>query len=398
MYISSDTIFSIIFALLTALVISFIATPPVKAFAHKVGAIDVPKDARRVHKEPIPRLGGLAIFVGFIISVLVFADISRQIQGIMLGSVIIVVIGVIDDIVPLKAWQKFIVQVIAALVVVYHGVIIEIVSHPNIFSSLNFLDLDRWAIPVTVIWIVAITNAVNLIDGLDGLAVGVSTIASITMLIIAILLSSGNVAIILAALTGACIGFMPYNMNPAKIFMGDTGALFLGFLLSTLSVVGLFKFYAIISFIVPFMALALPILDTSFAILRRLAKGQNPMSPDRGHLHHKLLDKGLNQKQAVFIIYIISGFMGMLAVLLTSRGEVRIVFTLFALVIAVIVGMLISKGKILQCDKEPPSQSEDIEQIRPEIQQEQPDDDDADGQRDNTNNDITQNGVDDEKN
>lgn len=366
MYISQETIKTVVFALLAAMIIAFAMTPPVRAFACKVGAIDVPKDARRVHKTPIPRLGGLAIYIGFIISVVLFADITRQIQGILLGSVLIVVIGVIDDIVALKAWQKFLGQIIAALIPVFHGVVIEIVSHPNIFGSNSILNLYDWAAPVTVLWIVGITNAVNLIDGLDGLAVGVSTISSITMLIIAILLSNSGVAIILAALVGACIGFMPFNMNPARIFMGDTGALLLGFLLSTLSVVGFFKFYAIISFIVPFLALAMPIFDTASAIIRRLAKHQNPMAPDRGHLHHKLLDLGLNQKQAVFVIYVISGFLGMLAVILTSRGEIRIMFTLFLLVLAVVIGFLITKKKMLKPrdDNQSPFTSESEESKR----------------------------------
>lgn len=360
MYISYETIRNVIYALMVSLLVSFAMTPPVKRFAHKVGAIDVPKDARRVHKTPIPRLGGLAIFIGFIVGVLIFSDVSEQIQGILIGSVIIVVLGVIDDIVALKAWQKFLIQIVAALIPVFHGVEIGIVSHPNIFASETFLSLSGWSIPLTIIWIVGITNAVNLIDGLDGLAVGVSTISSITMLIIALLLSNGNVAIILAALAGACIGFMPYNINPAKIFMGDTGALLLGFLLSTLSIVGLFKFYAIISFIVPFLTLAMPIFDTVTAIIRRLAKRQNPMQPDREHLHHKLLDRGLNQKQVVFVIYVISGFFGMLAVALTSKGEVRIVFTLFTLVLAVIVGIAITKGEILKV-KETENKSEQEE-------------------------------------
>lgn len=348
MQISPETIIKIILALVTALVISFLLTPPVKAFAKKIGAIDVPKDERRVHKTPIPRLGGLAIFLGFVLSVVFFAHINRQIQGILLGSVIIVIVGVIDDIVTLRAWQKFLLQIVAALVAVYHGVVVELVSNPNVFSAENVLNLRSLSIPLTILWIVAVTNAVNLIDGLDGLAVGVSTISAIIMLIIAILLSNGNVAIILAALTGACIGFMPYNLNPARIFMGDTGALLLGYLLSTLSVVGLFKFYAIISFFVPFLILAMPIVDTGFAFFRRLLKGQNPMKPDRGHFHHRLLDRGLNQRQAVFVIYIISGFLGMLAVVITTRGELRIAFTIIMLVAALICGIQVKRGKLLR--------------------------------------------------
>ena len=238
---------------------AFSRRPPVKAFAQKVGAIDVPTEARRVHDHPIPRLGGLAIFLAFIMSVVIFAEVNRQIQGILLGAVVVVIIGVIDDIYPLPALLKFGVQILAALIAVFHGVVIQIISNPNIFSTMEFLPLGILAIPITVVWIVGITNSVNLIDGLDGLAVGVSAIASLTMLVISLAVADRNVIIILAALAGACIGFMPYNLNPAKIFMGDTGALLLGYVLATVSIIGFFKFYAIISFAVPFLALGLPL-------------------------------------------------------------------------------------------------------------------------------------------
>ena len=324
-------------ALAAAIAVSLIVTPPVKWFAVKIGAIDVPKDNRRVHKEPIPRLGGLAIFIAFILSVVIFAEIDMEIQGILLGSVLIVFIGVVDDIITLKASHKFIAQIIAAMIPVMHGVTIDLISNPNIFGYSDYLPLGIWMYPITIIWIVGITNAVNLIDGLDGLAVGVSTIASLTMLVVALLVTADlNLAIVLAALAGACMGFMPYNLNPAKIFMGDTGALLLGYLLATMSILGLFKFYAIISFAVPFMALALPILDTLFAIIRRILKGQSPMAPDRGHFHHRLLDLGFSQKQAVFIIYLISGFLGMIAVIMTSSGQVRIVFTFLTFVVVAV--------------------------------------------------------------
>ena len=337
----------VIAALAVALIISLVATPPVKWFAERVGAIDVPKDNRRVHKTPIPRLGGLAIFIGFILSVVIFAEIDREVQGILLGALVIVTVGVVDDIVQMRAWQKFLGQIIAALIPVFHGVIIDLVSNPNIFALSDYLTLGYLSLPLTVLWIVGITNAVNLIDGLDGLAVGVSTISSLTMLIVALLVTAdGNVALILAALAGACLGFMPYNLNPAKIFMGDTGALLLGYLLATMSIQGLFKFYAVISFAVPFVALALPILDTSFAILRRVLKGKSPMEPDRGHFHHRLLDLGFSQKQAVFIIYLISGFLGMIAVIMTSSGQIRVIFTLLAFLVVLIFVFAALRGPL----------------------------------------------------
>lgn len=333
-------------ALIAALAISFASTPIVKMFAQKVGAIDVPRDARRVHNHPIPRLGGLAIFLGFLLSVVLFADITRQVQGILLGAVVIVILGVIDDIVPLRAIVKLIVQILAALIAVYHGVVINVLSNPILTSSSEFLFLGYFAIPITVIWIVGITNSVNLIDGLDGLAVGVSAISSVTMLIIAVLVADINVAVIMAALAGACLGFIPYNFNPAKIFMGDTGALLLGYVLATVSIMGLFKFYAIISFAVPFLVIGLPLFDTVCSILRRLAKGQNPMSPDRGHFHHRLIDMGLSQKQAVAILYAISAILGLAAVVITTSGEIRAMIVVIAfLVTGVIAFHFLGKSK-----------------------------------------------------
>jgi len=315
----------VLLALLTALFISFLATPVVKSFAYRVGAIDVPRDNRRMHHEPIPRLGGLAIFIGFMVSILLFIKIrgNTQMQSILLGAVVIVVLGVVDDIMNLPAMFKFVVQIAAALIPALNGVVIQAFSNPNIFSDNLYWMLGNLSIPITVLWIVAITNSVNLIDGLDGLANGVSAISAATMLVIAILVSESQVAIVMAALVGACVGFMPYNMNPAKMFMGDTGATFLGYILATMSIQGLFKFYAVISFAVPFLILGLPIFDTSFAFIRRIAHGQSPMHADRGHIHHRLIDMGLNQKQAVATLYVISAILGLSAVVLTTSSELK---------------------------------------------------------------------------
>ncbi len=304
-------------------IISFAATPIVKGFAQRVGAMDVPGEARRVHDHPIPRMGGLAIFLGFLLSVLLFADITRQMQGILLGCVIIVATGAVDDIISLNAWVKLALQILAAVVAVLHGVEINVLANPAVWSSKAYLILGNLSIPITILWIVGITNSVNLIDGLDGLAVGVSTISSLTMLVIALLVSDGSVAVVLAALAGACVGFMPYNLNPAKIFMGDTGALLLGYVLATMSILGLFKFYAVVSFAVPLLAVAVPLFDTVFSFCRRLLRGQSPMHPDRGHFHHRLIDMGLSQKQAVAVLYSISAILGLAAVVITTSGEIK---------------------------------------------------------------------------
>ena len=313
----------LVLALIVACAAAFLSTPLVKSLAYKVGAIDVPKDNRRMHKEPIPRLGGLAIFIAFILATLLFADIDRQMQGILLGAVMIVVLGVVDDSMALPALPKFVVQIAAAGVAVYHGCVIQFVSNPNVFSAASYLNLGWISVPLTIVWIVAITNAVNFIDGLDGLAVGVSAISTASLLVIALMVAEVNIAVILAALLGACMGFMPYNLNPAKIFMGDTGATFLGYILACLSVTGLFKLYAIISFAVPFLILGVPIFDICFAIGRRVIHGQNPMQADRGHVHHRLIDMGFNQKQSVAIIYMLTAILGLSAAVLTSSGEMR---------------------------------------------------------------------------
>ena len=336
---------TIIAAFAVAAVLSYFFTPPVKNFAHKVGAIDVPKDARRMHKKPIPRLGGLAIYGGFLCSILIFGQLDETMLCVLLGAAIIVALGIFDDVLALGAELKFVVQIVAAAIPVCIGDLqIGLFTNLNPLSDTPFVHLGILAVPATIIWIVGITNAVNLIDGLDGLAVGVSSIAAITMLAVALLTGNMPIAITMAALAGACIGFMPYNLNPAKIFMGDTGSTFLGYMLATVSIMGLFKFYAVISFAVPFLILGLPIFDTANAIIRRVAAGRSPMSPDRGHVHHKLIDMGFNQKQAVAILYAISATLGLTAVVLTSSGEVKAIVLLLAVLAAILVGAGIIYG------------------------------------------------------
>lgn len=324
-------------------ILSFWLTPHVSTFAHKVGAMDVPRDARRMHKRPIPRMGGLAIFMGFLAAVLIFGKFDVQMMSILLGAMIIVVLGIFDDIVALGAKFKFCIQIIAAAIpVCIGGLKIEFFTSFNPFSDNPYFSLGILTIPVTILWIVGITNAVNLIDGLDGLAAGVSSIAAMTMLAVGLLTNEVMVAIVMAALAGSCIGFLPYNFNPAKIFMGDTGSTFLGFMLATMSIEGFFKFYAVISFAVPFLILGLPIFDTASAIMRRLMEGRSPMSPDRGHVHHRLVDMGFNVKQAVAILYAISGTLGLAAVILTTSGEAKAMILILAVILVMALG-----GRIL---------------------------------------------------
>ena len=329
-------------AAVVAFIVAYVTTPPVKRFAERVGAIDVPKDGRRVHDHPIPRMGGLAIFMGFVLSVLLFVNMSLPVLGMLLGAVIIAVMGAVDDIVSLKPLVKLAGQVLAALAAIRCGLVFDTISNPNFFSQTAFIQIGRLSAPLTLLWIVGCTNAVNLIDGLDGLAVGVSAISSLTMFVVSLYVADPVVSILLAALVGACLGFMPYNLNPAKIFMGDVGSQLLGFILSTVSILGLFKFHAIITFIVPVLALAVPLADTTFAFVRRIAHGQSPFKADRGHLHHRLLAMGMSQKQAVAVIYGISALLGLFAVLITGEGlHIRVLCLVLALAVSVTVWLFV---------------------------------------------------------
>ena len=327
-----------------AFILTYFVTPPVKRFAENVGAIDIPKDGRRVHDHPIPRMGGLAIFVGFVLSVLLTVDMSMQVMGLLLGAVIIAVMGALDDILTLNPWIKLSGQFLAALVAIRCGIVFDAISNPGFLNAETTIQLGWLSIPATIIWIIACTNAVNLIDGLDGLAVGISAISSISMMIVSLILPTAvsGISFLLACLAGACFGFMPYNLNPAKIFMGDVGSQFLGFVLSCVSIMGLFKFHAIITFLIPLLSLAVPLGDTIFAFFRRIFHGQSPFHPDRGHIHHKLIDMGMNQKQAVAVLYAVSAVLGMIAVLIAAPGTaIRIVCICAAFAISITVWLFV---------------------------------------------------------
>lgn len=322
-------------AFVVSLIIAYLMTPPVKDFAGRVGAIDVPRDERRVHDHPIPRMGGIAIFLGFVISLLLFVNMTTQVMGLLVGAVIIAVMGAVDDIVNLSPMVKLAFQVLAAVVAVRSGLVFDVISNPNVFAEETTIEIGFLSIPLTILWIVGCTNAMNLIDGLDGLAVGVAAISSTSMLIVSLLVAEPVVSVILAALTGACLGFMPYNLNPAKIFMGDVGSQLLGFVLATASIMGLFKLHAVFTFFVPMLSLALPLTDTVFAFCRRISHGQSPFHADRGHFHHRLLAMGLSQKQAVAVLYTISGVMGLLAVILAAETPVQ------RMICLVVIGLLL---------------------------------------------------------
>lgn len=320
-----------------AAVVSVISTPLVKRLAHSIGAIDIPKDDRRVHKTPIPRLGGLAIYLGFIFSVLFFFDLDKPLMGMIIGATIIVMMGIIDDIRPLSAKLKLFIQIVAAYILVEFGVRIEYVT--DFFNPGELIWLKAFSIPITIFWVVGITNTVNLIDGLDGLAAGTSSIAALTLAYVAYVNDRPETAILTLIIAGACIGFLPYNFNPAKIFMGDTGSLFLGFVLSAIAIDGAIKGATTLAMAVPILALGLPIFDTTFAILRR-AKNKRPiMEADKGHLHHRLLSLGLCQKRAVLVLYLISSLLGVSAVLLSNQKYLDSAIIILVTAVIVVIPM-----------------------------------------------------------
>ena len=345
---TTQQILFLIFAFVISFAFTFATTPLARRLAFRIGqgAVDIPKDARRMHKKPTPRIGGLAIVFGFMVATLCFAQPSRQLFGTLLGTAIIVVMGFIDDCKDLPAKLKFIIQIIAALVVIFVGDIkIDVFTNPNILSDNPYWVLPTWlSVGITVIWIVFITNAVNFIDGLDGLAAGVSAIMSVSLVFISIRVGEYSIALLGIALMGSCFGFLPYNLNPAKIFMGDTGSTFLGFMLATLSIQGVFKSYAVISFAVPLLILGLPLFDALFAMIRRIIHGESPMKADRGHLHHRLVDMGFSQKQTVFILYAISGVLGITAVLLAESGVLRALLLVICVLILLFIGGMIGKN------------------------------------------------------
>ena len=331
--------------LLLSFIVSYITVPWAIKFANKKGIIDNPKqDDRRVHKAPTPRVGGIAIVAGVMISLLaffiatIFLDIKvdTRLIGYVLGAIVIITMGFVDDVVSLRPLYKFLLQIIAGMIIYVFGISIAGVKIPFLFPQI--IDFGIFAFPITLIWVLAITNAVNLIDGLDGLAAGISSIASISLLVIFTLIGSPIEALVIAiGLVGATIGFLPYNFNPAKTFMGDTGSNFLGFTLATVSIMGMAKGYTVLAIVAPLIVCGVPVFDMVFAIIRRLIKRQKLTAPDKGHIHHRLLKHGFSQKQAVLILYGLTSILGIIAVtIVTGMKKQGILCIILAIIIWVI--------------------------------------------------------------
>lgn len=345
---------SLIIPFLVATLINIIIMPIIIKLAKKFGFMDIPKDNRRMHSKPIPLAGGLGMFITFVVCIFIFAkvfnfELDRNVLGLLIGSTIIIISGLIDDKVNLSPKKKIVFQLLAGICLVFNGVRIDFFSNPLSIGD-PFIYIKYLSIPITLFWITGITNTINLIDGLDGLAAGVSMICSISLMMIAYKFGYKEVAVIAAILAGSCLGFLPYNFNPAKIFMGDTGALFLGFVLSYISIEGVMKSVAILTIIVPVLILGVPVFDTAFAMVRRKLSGKSMVEADKGHLHHRLLAMGLSQRQTVLVLYTISIIFGVLANIIPKFSAnqgliVSIIIFIVIIALGCITGMFKTKGE-----------------------------------------------------
>jgi len=307
-----------IMAFAVSFAVSLLLTPWAKKISVKIGAVDNPNKERAMHKKPMPRCGGIAIVIGFASSMMMllfFLEDLRTLQfaGFMVGAAIIVTVGILDDIHDLPAKLKFIVQIIAALVVVFTGTRVEFIGWP--FREI----LEYASVPITILWIVGITNAVNFIDGVDGLAAGVTSIAASFLMVLCIMTGSPLAVVFAATLAGSCLGFLPRNFSPAEVIMGDTGATFLGYVLAVSSIIGVFKGYAVLSVAIIIFAMALPIFNIFFVTISRILKHQPISTPDRGHMHHKLIDAGYSHTKTVVTLYGISVLCGSFAIVIAIQ-------------------------------------------------------------------------------
>ena len=314
-------------AFLIALLSSFLLTYPVKKLAYKIGAVDFPNQ-RKIHKKITPRLGGIAIFLGTFLGALYLQPYHEYLFEIICGALVIIITGALDDRFTLRPIAKLTGQLIATSFLISGGLIIERITLPLIGQ----VELGFLSVLITVLWVVGITNAINLIDGLDGLATGVTTIALVSLFIMAISDMQVLAAYFCIVLIGANLGFLYHNFYPAKIYMGDTGSNFLGYMIAVISILGLFKNIALFSFVIPVIVLALPIFDTLFAILRRSFNKQNIMKADNKHIHYQLLSAGYSHRKAVLILYGISAIFGALAIIFSNASITANLFIVIILI------------------------------------------------------------------
>jgi UDP-GlcNAc:undecaprenyl-phosphate/decaprenyl-phosphate GlcNAc-1-phosphate transferase len=289
----------VVWGALVAFGVVVLLTPAVGGMARLLGVVDAP-GGRRLNRSPVPRLGGLALFLGIFVPALAFLPFGRETRGLLLGAAVAVTVGAVDDFRGLRWFEKLGGQLVAAGIPVWFGIWVDRFTFP----LLGVHRLPEWAgAPLTVLWIVAIMNMVNFLDGLDGLAAGVSGIAGLTFSVIALSLAKPDAAILSAIVFGACVGFLRHNFYPARIFMGDSGALLLGFVLATIAIQGLLKTAATVALFFPLLVLAVPIVDTTFVVMRRIKHGERVFEGDQAHLHHRFLRRGFSQRRAAFTIW-----------------------------------------------------------------------------------------------
>ncbi|MCE4955853.1 glycosyltransferase family 4 protein [Macrococcoides caseolyticum] len=319
--------------ILITIFISLIMSPIVIKLSHYIGALDKP-NYRKVHTKPVSVLGGVVILISFLVGIYIGHPVEPEIKPIIIGAILINILGIFDDIFDLSAIIKLVGQIAIASIVVMHGIKLDLITLP--FGVV--IEFGILSIPMTILWIVAVTNAINLVDGLDGLATGVSMIALGTIGFIAILQHNIFIMMICSVLIGALLGFLKYNFYPAKIFLGDNGALMLGFIIGVLSLLG-FKNITLISLFFPIIILAVPFIDMSFAMIRRYRQGKPIMQADKAHLHHKLLGLGYTHAQTVILIYSIAILFSIAAIILylSTRVGAILIVTLIIITIELIV-------------------------------------------------------------
>ena len=326
-----NEIMKIFLMIMTTFVFVVCLVPFIKKIAIHVGALDIP-NARKVHNKPMPRLGGLAIFLGFLFGYMLFGEPSSTMNSILIGSFIIVLTGAIDDIKPLKASVKFAAQLMAALVVSCYGKLLI----QDITAFGLYIDLGIFAYPITIFFILGCLNCINLIDGLDGLAAGISAIYFATIGIISIIMGKMGLDFVLTfIMLGSVLGFLVHNFHPASIFAGDSGSLFMGFMIAVIALLG-FKSVTLTSLIIPLLILAIPILDTVFAIIRRLLKGEKISHPDKSHLHHQLLNKNFSHKTTVLIIYAIDILFAAASIIYVLHDQ-KVGYVIYAVLTIIVV-------------------------------------------------------------
>ena len=335
----TPTSFNLWAPLIVAGLVTAIVTPLAIFIAPKVGAMDVPRDKRRVHNKPMPRFGGIAIYAGLMVGLALFVlGKNAHIPAVMVGCTLIYILGAIDDIKGMKPIIKFGGQVVCATVVFAMGLRINFITNWFGEGNMNFGIAVCYL--ATVVWLAGITNAVNLIDGLDGLAAGISAISALSIAYVSYIHGWYVPTMAMMALAGACLGFLPFNFHPAKTFMGDSGSQLLGFAIASLSILGTVKSATLVVVVIPALVLGLPILDTLMAIIRRTIRHQSIGTADKEHLHHRILRAGFGQRRAVLLMYSVSGIMGIVAILY-SRG-LFIECLGLAFVALLIVGVLIT--------------------------------------------------------